>query len=168
MVDRNGRPAGEGGVRRPGSRGPRAAAGRWLTRCQYFGIPAATPPPGAEDAAPLRASIKRLLQQMNLEDMARRNALESQWEDLVGQPLAANSRPGPVSRNVLTLFVRSPTWKFEIERHLGGPLLERIRRKLPGLEIRAVSVRIDPGRMPEPEAPGAARGARPPGGSPSG
>ncbi|MDZ4198452.1 MAG: DciA family protein, partial [Kiritimatiellia bacterium] len=64
-------------------------------------------------------------------------------------PLCGHTRPGTVEAGALTIWVSSATWKFEIERHLGGPLLRKLQEKRPDLKIRKLAIRIDPGRNPE-------------------
>jgi len=122
-----------------------------MTRCQYYQIHPSEGLPPRDTVKPLKGRIHRLLQDLDLESIAIQSSLESKWDELVGQPLAAHSRPGSVENGALTLYVKSPTWKFEIDRHLGVALLAKLRQKLPDLQICRLVIRMDPGRFERPE-----------------
>jgi hypothetical protein len=119
------------------------SASRWVTRCQYHQIPTSTRLPPREIAVPVSRSIQSLLEQLDLADCCRRWSLEARWNELVGKPLCEYCRPGPVRDGQLTILVHQSTWRYEIERHLAGPLLRKLQAACPELGIRELSVRID-------------------------
>lgn len=131
------------------------AAGRWITRCQYHQIPTSTRFPPRENAVPVSRSILSVLEKLDLADSCRRWSLEARWGELVGKPLCDHCRPGPVRDGQLILLVRQSTWRYEIERHLAGPLLRKLQTACPDLEIRKLSVRLDS----QPAEPPAGRAA---------
>lgn len=135
------------------------AAGRWITRCQYHQVPTSTRLPPRETAVPVSRSILSLLEQLDLADCSRRWTLEARWDELVGKPLCEHCRPGSVRDGQLTLRVRQSTWRYEIERHLAGPLLRKLQTACPELEIRKLSIQLD-------SAPAERNAARTPGKSP--
>lgn len=121
------------------------AYGRWMTRCQYHQIPASTRAAPPESVVSAARSIENLLESLDLGDCYRRWSLEARWDELVGRPLSTHSRPGTLQDGNLTLLVSSPTWRYEIQRHLTGPLLRKLQTSCPELKIRELTVRIDPG-----------------------
>jgi hypothetical protein len=135
------------------------AASRWVTRCQYHQVPTSTRLPPRELAVPVSRSILSLLEQLDLADCCRRWSLETRWNELVGKPLCEYCRPGTVREGRLTLLVRHSTWRYEIERHLAGPLLRKLQTACPELGIRELSVRLDsqpadrPAARPAPRTP---------------
>jgi hypothetical protein len=81
----------------------------------------------------------------------------SRWPDLVGEKVAANSRPLKIERGILTVLTRSSAWSQQLS-FLGDRILAAVAEKIPGAGVERVVFRV--GRIAEVR-PGGSRGPTP-------
>lgn len=123
--------------------------GSWLLQRQRLHIADEAPPPGG-GPEPVRKEIEQFIRKLGLQAELWRQTLQSCWKDIVGEGLAARTRPGEVNGHTLTVFVRHSIYLHELARNraAGEQLLENLRRRLPEAPIRAVRFAMDPGERP--------------------
>lgn len=121
---------------------------RWMTYCQHHQIPPSDRPAAAGSVTTAGKAVQKILDRLDLGVCFRQWSMESQWNELVGRPLSLHCRPGALQDGKLTLYVSNSTWLYEIQRHLAGPLLQKIRTAWPDLDLRELTIRMDPGRAP--------------------
>ncbi len=91
-------------------------------------------------------------------DMA---AIVAAWPAAVGSAVARNAWPARLSRDgTLHVATSSSAWAFELTQ-LAGDVLARLREALPPEHVPA-SLRLAPGRLPEPVADPADQTSEPP------
>ncbi len=69
------------------------------------------------------------------------------WEGLVGDRLAAHTRPVALRDGVLVVGVEDPAWATEV-RFLAPTVVERLRSGPAGLSVTSVEVRVRPRTEP--------------------
>jgi len=75
--------------------------------------------------------------------------LGSRWPELVGEKVAANSRPLKIERGVLTVVTRSSAWSQQLS-FLGERILSSIATTVPGAGIERLTFKV--GRLAAPRA----------------
>lgn len=120
--------------------------GAWLLQRQRLQI-ADEEPPSPGGPAPIGPDVERFLQAMGLHAERWRQTLQSHWKDIVGEALAARTRPGEVKGPALIVFVRHSIYLHELARNraAGEQILANLRQRLPEAPIRTVRFAMDPG-----------------------
>lgn len=63
---------------------------------------------------PFSVILKQLIERYGLEVPVFEARLRDHWPEVVGQALAAHTRPGPIRHRVLTIYVESSAWVQEL------------------------------------------------------
>ncbi|MCU0311524.1 MAG: DUF721 domain-containing protein [Acidimicrobiales bacterium] len=96
-----------------------------------------------EEPAPVGAALDRVVGRLGGPPVDALTRLFEGWSGVVGERLAAHSRPLALRDGVLVVGVEDPAWSTEI-RFLGPALLERVRTGLGGVTVTSVEVRVRP------------------------
>ncbi len=72
--------------------------------------------------------------------------LEDEWPRIVGEPVAAHTRPGRFDRGTLTVFVDHSIWLMELSRIGRKEMLKKVQARFPGEGIRDIRLNLDPDR----------------------
>ncbi len=75
------------------------------------------------------------------------DALIAAWPSLVGDALAAHSRPRALRDGVLAIVVDGPAWAGQL-KYLDSVLVERIAAEVPIAEVHEVRVSVGPLEVP--------------------
>ena len=67
--------------------------------------------------------------------------VHSYWREIVGLTIAEHCSPKKLEKHTLLIEVDHPGWSTEI-RYLESDLLERLRQKIPKLEVSEIKVRV--------------------------
>lgn len=88
--------------------------------------------------------ISGVMKDLGLEQRLWERAITEEWPTLVGRQVAAHTRPGPLERGTLVVFVRHSTWLAEL-RHCGmQEILLNLQKRFGADRIRAVRLQLDP------------------------
>ncbi len=120
---------GQDDVPGPGSRSPAGAA-----------VPAARGRPRREDPQPLLSAIDGLLDTRGWQQQAAMGSVFGRWADIVGQDLAAHTRPDSFADGELAVTADSTAWATQV-RLLAPVLLRRLNDELGAGSVRRVKVR---------------------------
>jgi predicted nucleic acid-binding Zn ribbon protein len=87
--------------------------------------------------------LERVLRSLGAPSPAALGSLFEDWEQLVGEQIAAHVRPLRLSESTLVLGVDEPGWATQV-RWMGADLLDRLAAGLgPGV-VTAIEVRVEP------------------------
>jgi predicted nucleic acid-binding Zn ribbon protein len=64
------------------------------------------------------------------------------WPDVVGQAIAANTRPFELDDKALIVEVRDTIWRDELARFYKGQILRKLNKSLGGLFVRDLRFRV--------------------------
>lgn len=98
------------------------------------------PDPGTRPVRRLRESLAEVAADLRLDDPEVLSAVLTGWPQVVGEAVAAHTRPRTLRQGVLVVEVDSPEWATQL-RYLEEDLLRRLGRSVrPGVVtgIRAV------------------------------
>lgn len=112
--------------------------------------------------APRRAGelAEALLERCGALREVRARRLVIDWPEIVGERIAARTRPGAIARGVLWIEVANAAWLQELSL-LKDELLERIRGKLEGKpHIEEIALRLARRSGPAEDGPSRSRPAR--------
>jgi len=109
----------------PGSRAPGPARGR----------------PRREDPQPLLSAIDGLLDTRGWQQQAAMGSVFGRWPEIVGQDLAAHTRPDSYADGELAVIADSTAWATQV-RLLGDELLDRVADEAGVSRPGKVEVRI--------------------------
>jgi predicted nucleic acid-binding Zn ribbon protein len=110
----------------PGSRSPRGAPARGRPR--------------RDDPQPLLSAIDGLLDTRGWQQQAAMGSVFGRWAEIVGQDLAAHTRPDSYADGELAVIADSTAWATQV-RLLAPVLLRRLNDELGAGSIRRVKVR---------------------------
>jgi Dna[CI] antecedent DciA-like protein len=97
-----------------------------------------------EDPQPLGAAIEGLLDDQGWRTSAAVGSVFGRWEQIVGEALAAHTRPGGFTDGELLVIADSTAWATQV-RLLRAQLIRRLNAELGGGTVTGVKVR---GPMP--------------------
>jgi predicted nucleic acid-binding Zn ribbon protein len=97
-----------------------------------------------EDPQPLGAAIEGLLDDQGWRTLAAVGSVFGRWEQIVGEALAAHTRPGGFTDGELLVIADSTAWATQV-RLLRAQLIRRLNSELGGGTVTGVRVR---GPMP--------------------
>ena len=100
------------------------------------------------DAAPsdpvsMNASLDRIVRHLGGPSADVTTRVFGRWSDLVGEAVAAHSRPVSMRGPTLVVAVSDPAWATQL-RFLEHDLVERLRTELGPNAIDAIEVRVRP------------------------
>lgn len=119
--------------------------GRWQLERERHQIAESRPPPPLTDT-PVAAVITDLMHRLGGGDDVWLRRMEARWPSLVGEAVAAHSRPGRFDRGTLTVFVDNSVWLSELTRFGQREILARVQKDFPDQRIRNLRFQLDPDR----------------------
>jgi predicted nucleic acid-binding Zn ribbon protein len=99
---------------------------------------AATP-----DPEPVRRTLDRLLDHLTGAPMAATTSVFERWDELVGEAIAAHTRPLRLREGVLSVGVDDPAWASQL-RFLEGDLLARLAAAPGGAAVTEITFQVTP------------------------
>jgi len=116
-----------------------------VTRRPYAAAVPWEPLPNDEPADPssLRSSLDRVVRRLGGPSADVASGVFGRWEELVGDAVAANSRPVALRGATLVIAVNDPAWATQL-RFLESDLLARLQRELGPGAVDAIEVRVRP------------------------
>lgn len=91
----------------------------------------------------LRASLDRVVRRLGGPSAAVATGVFGRWEELVGDGVAANSRPVALRDTTLVIAVADPAWATQL-RFLERDLVTRLQAELGPGSVDAIEVRVRP------------------------
>ena len=89
--------------------------------------------------------LPQVFKEMGLEEELWQMELKEAWPALVGEQLAARTRPGRVERGTLVVFVEHAGWLSELSRYGKREMLARLQERYGRQRIRFLRLELDPG-----------------------
>ena len=101
------------------------------------------PHEGPDGPAPLRAGLDRVVRRLGGPSADVASGVFGRWEEVVGETVAANSRPVAVRGTTLVLAVTDPAWATQL-RFLEADIVARLTEALGTAAIESIEVRVRP------------------------
>jgi predicted nucleic acid-binding Zn ribbon protein len=98
---------------------------------------------GPADPVPMRRTLDRLLDHLTGAPMAATTSVFEGWAELVGEGVAAHTRPLRLRDGVLTIGVDDPAWASQL-RFLEGDLLDRLASAPGGDAVTQITFQVVP------------------------
>jgi predicted nucleic acid-binding Zn ribbon protein len=95
-----------------------------------------------DEARPVGEQLDRLLRSLGAPGSRTVTGMNERWAEVVGDALAAHTRPRKVHAGVLTVVVDDPAWAAEV-RWMGEQLATRAREVLNDSSIKRIEVRVE-------------------------
>jgi predicted nucleic acid-binding Zn ribbon protein len=95
------------------------------------------------DPVPMRASLDRIVRHLGGASADTTTRIFNRWSQLVGDAVAAQSRPVAIKDSTLVVAVSDPAWATQL-RFLERDLVERLREELGEEIIDSIEVRVRP------------------------
>jgi predicted nucleic acid-binding Zn ribbon protein len=96
---------------------------------------------GEDAPKPVRQSLDRLLDHLTGAPAAATRTVFERWDELVGETVAAHTRPLRLRDGVLTVGVDDPAWASQL-KFLESDLLTRIAVGPGGSSVRSISFQV--------------------------
>ncbi|MBU3700893.1 MAG: DUF721 domain-containing protein [Acidimicrobiia bacterium] len=93
--------------------------------------------------APLRAGLDRVVRRLGGPSADVASGVFGRWDEMVGETVAANSRPVAVRGTTLVLAVSDPAWATQL-RFLEADIVARLVEELGASSIESIEVRVRP------------------------
>lgn len=93
----------------------------------------------------MRASLDRIVRHLGGPSADVTSRVFGRWPELVGDAIAAQSRPVAMNGTTLVVAVSDPAWATQL-RFLEHDLIERLQNELGADAIAAIEVRVRPER----------------------
>lgn len=93
--------------------------------------------------APLRAGLDRVVRRLGGPSADVASGVFGRWDEMVGETVAANSRPVAVRGTTLVLAVSDPAWATQL-RFLEADIVARLTEQLGASSIDSIEVRVRP------------------------
>ena len=90
------------------------------------------------------AGGRRRADRGGLEARVWEQSLTSEWESLVGLPLAKHTRPGRYQYGTLYVYIDHPTWLSELSRFGQAEILLKLQERFGKDKIKKLRLQIDP------------------------
>lgn len=98
--------------------------------------------PADRDPHPLSHGLDQVAERLGLARSRDLSTIFSSWPDVVGETVAAHSKPTALRGTNLQLVVDHPGWATQL-RHLEGDLVERLSTAVgPGV-VESITIRVD-------------------------
>lgn len=95
------------------------------------------------DPVPMHDSLDRIVRHLGGPSADVTTRIFNRWPQLVGEAVAAQSRPVAMKDATLVVAVSDPAWATQL-RFLERDLVERLREELGADSITAIEVRVRP------------------------
>ena len=96
-----------------------------------------------EDPQPLGPTVDRLVRGLGAPSAASTRSIFADWDDIVGDQIAAHARPHALRERTLVVAVVDPAWATQL-RFLEAELLTRLAAATGSDEVVAIEVRVRP------------------------
>ncbi len=116
--------------------------GRWEVLRERGQVPDRRPP-ADYNGDPIKDIMPGVLKGMGLADRMWERDLIEHWNEMVGDTVARNARPGRVDRRVLYVYVSNSVWLNELRRYSEKQILKNIQARF-GNRIQALRIQLDP------------------------
>lgn len=110
---------------------------------ERFGLDHSPPPPFHPEKP--GDWVGKVLAAAGMEDRLWERKLASSWSEIVGDQLAAHTRPGRYAHRRLTIYVDSSPWLSALQREFSGLLLEKLQTAFGAERINRLNFCLDPG-----------------------
>ena len=124
---------------------PSFHGGRWQVERERGHIKDSAPAHPFKDAESVQELLARLLKRLGADIEPWLSVLEQEWPQLVGDDVAAHTRPGRMQHGKLIVFVDHSIWMQELNRNAKRMMLKRLQQRFGHTRIRDILLRIDPG-----------------------
>lgn len=111
---------------------------------ERFGLDYPPPPPFSIEKA--GDWVGKVLESAGLEDRFWEQELDSHWSDIVGEQVAAHTRPGRYLHRRLTIYVDSSPWMSALQRDFSDILLGNLQDAFGTGRINRIDFKLDPGQ----------------------
>jgi predicted nucleic acid-binding Zn ribbon protein len=101
------------------------------------------PPEG--NLVPLKQVLPDVVRELGIAEAVWQNEIVACWPELMGEQLAAKTRPGRVAHGTLVVFVEHSVWLNELSRYGKKQMLERLQARFGRQRIRSIRLQLDPG-----------------------
>lgn len=91
----------------------------------------------------LVSSLDRMMQHMNAPSIDVLRAVFVQWPEIVGEDVAAHTRPSAIDGQTLVVVAADTTWASQL-RWLENQLIDSIEKVSGSDRIKAIKVRVAP------------------------
>lgn len=95
------------------------------------------------DPVPMHESLDRIVRHLGGPSVDGTTRIFNRWPELVGEAVAAQSRPVAMKGTTLVVAVSDPAWATQL-RFLEHDLVQRLRAELGQDAIVAIEVRVRP------------------------
>ena len=93
---------------------------------------------------PLNRVLPGVVKELGIEEEVWQNTLLDAWPELVGEELAARTRPDRLDRGTLVVFVTHSVWLNELSRYGKKQMLQRLQDRFGRRKIRSIRLQLDP------------------------
>ena len=118
--------------------------GRWRVTRERCRIADVVPPPPFGESTAIGSVIPFLVKGLDLDERQWSELLEPEWESIVGNQVAAHTRPGRLQGSTLVVFVDNSVWLSELQRFGKRRMVENLKQRYGPDRIRAVRFQLDP------------------------
>lgn len=101
-------------------------------------------PPAPDCQQTIGDLLAKVCRKAGLSERMWQQSLITDWKELVGETVAAHTRPGELARNTLVIYVDSSPWLNELQRNFGPRILAALQDRYQNRRIRALRWKIDP------------------------
>ena len=119
--------------------------GRWHVQRERCRIADRFPSPASREATAVNDVLDGIIGGLGLGELQWMRSLTDDWVRVVGDAVAAHTRPGSLESRTLTVFVDSSVWLSEISRDGNKEMLQKIQDHTGGDQVKRLSFRLDPG-----------------------
>jgi predicted nucleic acid-binding Zn ribbon protein len=102
------------------------------------------PPPPFRESVELGNVLKGLVQRLGIDREDETLRLAQEWSSMVGEDVAAHTRPGRLDKGTLVVFVDNSVWLSELTRHGKHRMLQNVQQRLGNRSVRDLVLRLDP------------------------
>jgi hypothetical protein len=117
--------------------------GRWEVERERFQISERRPQP-PERQKDISDVIPNVMKSLHLEDHMWTQRMNNDWEQIVGEQLAKNTRPGRMRKNTLVVFVSNSAWLAELNRFGKTEMLDKLQERYGKNRIARLQLQLDP------------------------
>lgn len=96
----------------------------------------------ARDPQPLSIALSELIALRGFAHVRSDSELELAWKTVCSPEIAAQSRPQPISRGVLTIAVENAPLLSELASFQSADLLQRLKQQYPHLKIKSLKFKL--------------------------
>ena len=123
----------------------RSEKDRWQITRERFQLADAKPPPPYHVSMP-EEIVPQILKRIGLEKTLWEKTLLDEWEALTGSQVAAHTRPGPLDRGVLLVYVKNSVWMTELRQFGEKALLEKLQERFGRDKFKGIRLQLDPNK----------------------